>query len=387
MALKLKILEHALASLARRKQKTLAIIAVYTLTVATLASILFLTQSLRTEASAVLSGAPDLVVQRMAAGRHDLIPAAYADQIRELPGVKSVTPRVWGYYYDSLMKVNFTLLGIKPDEEPSDMPLFQGQLPKASRQCAVGAGIASTYGAEVGDGLVLVDARNMTLLYEITGIFEHASDMLTNDLILIDEAELREFFALDTDQATDLAVEVYNPREITTLTKKIKYFLPDTRPISKGEILHTYATVFNWRSGIMLTIFAAALIAFCILAWDKATGISAEEKREIGILKAIGWDTSDVLLLKFWEGLAISLSSFLLGMIIAYLHVYVYGAFALMPVLQGWSVLFPEFRLTPALDPYQLFVLALLTIVPYIASTVIPSWKSSVTDPDSVMRS
>lgn len=385
MARKLKILEHALSSMVRRKQKNLAIIVVYTLTVATLASILFLTQSLRSEAANVLLDAPDLVVQRLAAGRHDLIPNQYADKIRKFPGVGQVTPRVWGYYYDSLKKVNFTLLGI--NAEKGELSLFAGEFPSSDRQCAIGAGIAKAYGVEIGDSLVLVDFQNHTLLYEITGLFDHQSNLLTNDLILMTEPELRRFFNLPLDKATDLTVEVYNQREIATMAKKIKYQLPDTRPIAKSEILHTYDTVFNWRSGIMLTLFVSALIAFCILAWDKATGISGEEKREIGILKAIGWDTSDVLMLKFWEGLAVSLSSFLLGSIIAYLHIYFYGASALTPVIQGWSVLFPEFQLTPAVDLYQIFVLAILTIVPYIACTVIPSWKSAVTDPDSVMRS
>jgi ABC-type lipoprotein release transport system permease subunit len=37
-----------------------------------------------------------------------------------------------------------------------------------------------------------------------------------------------------------------------------------------------------------------------------------EEKREIGILKAIGWETSDIIRMKFWEGLVVSLSSFLM---------------------------------------------------------------------------
>jgi ABC-type lipoprotein release transport system permease subunit len=49
-------------------------------------------------------------------------------------------------------------------------------------------------------------------------------------------------------------------------------------------------------------------------------------------------------------------------------------------------VLFPEFRLTPYLDLYQIFVMGFLTVVPYIASTVIPSWKASITDPEEVMR-
>jgi len=385
MARKLKILEHALSSLARRKQKNLAIIAVYTLTVATLASILFLTQALRTEAANVLLDAPDLVVQRLAAGRHDLIPNQYAEKIAQLPGVGEVTPRVWGYYYDSLKKVNFTLLGVTGNG--AGLQLLTGEFPQTDQQCALGAGIAKAYGVEIGDSLVLVDAQNKTLLYEITGLFDHQSNLLTNDLILLIEPELRRFFNLPFDKATDLAVQVYNPREVATLAKKIKFHLPDTRPIGKNEILHTYDTVFNWRSGMMLTVFASALIAFCILAWDKATGISAEEKREIGILKAIGWDTGDVLMLKFWEGLAVSLCAFLLGSIAAYLHVFFFGAGLLTPVLQGWSVLFPQLQLSPTIDLYQICVLAILTIVPYVACTLIPSWKSAVTDPDSVMRS
>ena len=91
----------------------------------------------------------------------------------------------------------------------------------------------------------------------------------------------------------------------------------------------------------MLTMFFSATIAFCILAWDKATGISAEEKREIGVLKAIGWDTADVLELKFWEGFVISVTSFLFGLILAFVHVFTFGASFLAPVIKGWSVLFP----------------------------------------------
>jgi ABC-type lipoprotein release transport system permease subunit len=186
--------------------------------------------------------------------------------------------------------------------------------------------------------------------------------------------------------ATDLAVEIPNPGEIDTVARKVKRLLPDARPITRSELLRTYHAVFDWRGGMLLAIFAASLLAFCILAWDKATGLSAGERREIGILKAVGWDTADVLLLKVWEGLAVSLLAFLLGFTGAFTLVFWWGAPLLGTVLRGWSTLFPEWQPTPHVDLYQIITLAFLTIVPYIASTVIPAWRAAVTDPDEVMR-
>ncbi len=128
------------------------------------------------------------------------------------------------------------------------------------------------------------------------------------------------------------------------------------------------------------------MLAFIILAWDKASGLGPEERREIGILKAIGWETSDVLLMKFWEGMTVSLSSFFLGLVLAYVHVFTAGSGLLAPVLKGWSVLLPEFRLVPYIDGAQVAALFFLTVVPYSVATIIPAWRASIVDPDSVMR-
>ncbi|SDZ82125.1 ABC-type transport system, involved in lipoprotein release, permease component [Desulfuromusa kysingii] len=384
MRRQLKILEYTLSSLIRRKAKNFSLIVVYAFTIATLGSVLFLTHALKEEATGSLTEAPALTVQRISAGRHDLIPTHYTTTIKHLPGVKSVTPRVWGYYYDSLIKANLTLIG--SNNPPAELLLLDGNLPENPQECAIGKGVADAFGPAIGDNLVLEDNEQKSNRFKITGIFQAESSLLTNDLVILPETTLRTFFSMDPEMATDLVVEVYNPREIKTLAKKIKYLLPDTRPISRDEILHTYDTLFNWRSGMMLAVAIAALISFCILAWDKATGISATEKQEIGILKALGWETADVLTAKFWEGLVLSLTSFLLGILAAWIHVFVFAAPALVPLLKGWSVLFPKFQLTPAIDFYQLFVLAFLTIGPYLVCTIIPSWKTAVTDPEQIMR-
>jgi len=136
----------------------------------------------------------------------------------------------------------------------------------------------------------------------------------------------------------------------------------------------------------VIVIFSATALAFFILAWDQATGLSAEERREIGILKAIGWETSDILLMKFWEGTVVSLTAFLVGTILAYAHVFLTSASLFAPILKGWSTLYPAFRLTPFIDFGQVATLFFLTVVPYTITTIIPSWRAATIDPDTVMR-
>jgi ABC-type lipoprotein release transport system permease subunit len=64
-----------------------------------------------------------------------------------------------------------------------------------------------------------------------------------------------------------------------------------------------------------------------------------------------------------------------------------FGSFFLFtPVLKGWSILYPHFKLIPYVDPYQICALFFLTVAPYTAATIIPSWRAATIEPDSVMR-
>ena len=80
------ILDLAISSLLRRVKKNVALLAVYTLIVFCLASVMFFTQTLKREAALVLRGSPELIVQKLMAGRHDLIPLAYARKNPENSG-------------------------------------------------------------------------------------------------------------------------------------------------------------------------------------------------------------------------------------------------------------------------------------------------------------
>ena len=367
------LIDYTLAALLRRKTRNLGLLLVYTLLVFLFASVLLLGQGLRREAAALLQAAPEVIVQRLVAGRHDLLPAAWLDTLRRIRGVGAVQGRLWGYYYDPAIKANYTLM-VTPERG------------LAADEIVIGATLARVRQIGVGDYLGLRAASGQPLPLKITGLLNSASELLSADLMLLSEAGYRTLFNLPPDVYTDAVLTVRNPREARTVAEKIALALPDSRPILRAEILRTYDAVFNWREGLLFVVLGTLALAFMILAWDKAAGLSAEEKREIGILKAIGWETGDILRMKLWEGALISLTAFLAGYALAWRQVFHAGAALFAPVLKGWAVLYPDVRLTPTLDLQQVLVLLAVTVLPYIVATLIPIWRTATADPDAAMR-
>ncbi len=367
------LIDYTLAALLRRKTRNLGLLLIYTLLVFLFASVLLLSQGLRREAALLLQDAPEVIVQRLVAGRHDLLPAAWLEPLERIRGVASARGRLWGYYYDPAIKANYTLM-VAPERG------------LAADEIVVGAALARVRQIGVGDYLSLRATDGRPLPLKITGVLESASELLSADLLLLSETGFRQLFQLPPEVYTDAVLAVRNPREAITVAGKIALALPGSRPILKAEILRTYDAVLHWREGMVFVALGSLLLAFLILAWDKAAGLSAEEKREIGILKALGWETGDILRMKLWEGALLSLTAFLAGYLLAWWQVFYGGARLFAPVLKGWAVLYPDFRLTPTADSQQVLVLLAVTVLPYIVATLIPGWRAAIIDPDAAMR-
>ena len=253
--------------------------------------------------------------------------------------------------------------------------------------CVVGHGLADARFLSVGDRLPLLGADGRVLAPRVRGVFSARSSLLTNDLVVMPTARLRQLFAMDPAVATDLAVVVGNPREIDTVALKIQRRWSDLRTISRSQILRTYDAVFDWRGGVWAALLLTSVAAFAILVWDKATGLSADEYRTLGVLKAVGWRSRDVLELRLWEGLLISTGAVLIGLIAAQIHLWWFDGALFSRVLRGWSVLFPTLELRPVLDLRTLLLLVTFAVLPYVMASLIPSWRAAVTEPDSIIRS
>ncbi len=387
----LNILEYALSSLWRRRLKSLSVLLVFGAVIFLLASFQMVTQALSDKAKQVLAHTPEITLQKMSAGRQESIPLAYGDTLAGIFGIRRVVPRIWGYYFDEVRLANYTVMGVEVEEMEEgnrlDTALAKGTMPGADEQggAVIGTSITNALDLAGRDTFSLFRPDLSLKPFEVSGEFSRDTDILTNDLIVMNLADARDLFGIPAGLVTDLCVYVANPKEIDTIAKKISEALPSVRVLTRPQIQKTYQVVFGWRSGFGSICLLSALAAFIILAWDKASGLSPEERREIAILKVLGWETSDILAIRFWESVIVSGLACIVGMTAAYIHVVYFSAALFRPVLMGWSVLRPELHLLPRLAAGDILLIFAFTVIPYLAATVIPAWRSATVPADSAL--
>lgn len=385
----LNILDYSLSSVWRKKIKTLGVMAVFSVVIFLIASFHMTTKALTDMSVSRLEFAPEITIQKMTAGRQESIPLNYTQKLNKIFGIRKIIPRVWGYHFDESNGANYTILGVPFDDNPlySQLPvtLQEGKLPEMG-EVLLGQGVVRSM--QLGNRRIFsLFKPDLSLqAFPISGVFSSDTDLFTFDTIAMHIEDSRDLFGISPDLASDLCVYVANTNEVGTIAKKISEALPDTRVVTRQQIKKTYQAVFGWRSGFASICILSALAAFIILAWDKASGLSPEEKKEIAILKVIGWQTADILTMRFWEAVTVSSLSFLIGFTAAYIHVSYFAAVLFRPVLVGWSVISPTLHLVPELAMPEILLIFSFTVIPYMAATVIPSWRCAVIPPDAAIN-
>lgn len=389
----LYLIEYAINAILRQSYKNFFIVTVFTILTFLLTSVFFITNSLRYEMDSTVDTLPQIIVQKMKAGRHYDIDVNRVDKILEIPGVSDAVARVWGYYYFENAGVNFSVVGIEQYENQYKnsfvnlVKKFDFDKLKENSSMLVGAGVKRTMENSYYKEYFNFIKPNGTLKKVILGgVFDGDTNLESNDMIIMPQEIVREIFDLDPSKATDIVVKVANPMEIQTVASKIKLMFPDTRIITTGDLKVSYQNIFDYKSGIFLALFIVTLFTFFIIIYDKASGVTSEEKREIGILKAIGWTVDDVLKEKFYESFVISLFSYGLGVGLSLAYVYLFQAPLLRDIFVGYSQLKTNFELPFVFDMQTLFLVFLLSVPIYIAATIIPSWKVATLEADEVIR-
>jgi ABC-type lipoprotein release transport system permease subunit len=259
----------------------------------------------------------------------------------------------------------------------------------------VGSALASRLKLSIGSVLPpFYRNEKGELLSQVVGIFRRDAPHWQANLILttFDSAQAifdQTEFATDVlvwcrPDARDAAVRAIeqeslpSPIHNTLKTRLHVTAREDLQALTSRELLH--------REGVMHAIFlVAVVVGMLVLVVTSGAGLS-ERRREIGILKAIGWHTDQVLLRGFVESLALAIIGSGIAIVGAWVWLRVLNGYGIAGLLLPGAGAAPAFRVPFDLAPTPVFVAAAVSLVMVLTGTLYSIWRAAIAPPAEAMR-
>jgi ABC-type lipoprotein release transport system permease subunit len=383
--------EFALNSILRQKTKNIFIFTLFTILIFLVASIFEISNGLKKELLTTVNSLPEITIQNTQAGKIIDIEESKINEILQINGISSANGRVWGYYYFAPKNLYFTIVGIDQFEQQAknnfEILTKQYDFNKMQNEMIVGNGILKILNENYyREYFNFIKPNGEIKQVNIIGSFDRETTLQTNDIILMSKDLAYEIFGINQTMVTDIVVDVKNIEEIDTVALKIKEIFPNYKVTTREDLKRSYEEMFNYKGGLFLALFIVCLFSFFMIIYDRSSGLNNEEKREIGILKAVGWSTNNILKWKFYESTIISITAFLFGFILSFLYVYILEAPLLKNLFLGFNTMKPDFSIPFELNLSLMATIFFICIPIYIAATIFPSWRASVADADEVLR-
>jgi ABC-type lipoprotein release transport system permease subunit len=211
-------------------------------------------------------------------------------------------------------------------------------------------------------------------------------NLYTSDLIMMPIQAAREFFDVSPEYATDLCVYTRNNVQARTVATQIVDAIPNARVLTRTALKDALASAYGARSGLVSTIWYVLLLAVIMVAWNQTHAVSSESKREVGILKALGFSTLDVLEIRLLESAFLGVIAASISVFTAIIYDSYMGAPIIRDLMLGWASVYPAFPLPIYLQFSSVSILYAVALFPLLLGSLVPSWKSAITEPDAAMR-
>jgi ABC-type lipoprotein release transport system permease subunit len=389
------LLNYALNCIQRYRIRTAVVLTCLIVSAAVFSSVAFIKDGLTNEGELSLKYAPDLTVQGVESGRLTAVDLAFVGYVQEAPSVTAVVPRIWGYANigNTLLVVVGVDLSNPAINSAAEYPLESGTFidPESNNSVVIGKGVANLLGVGVGNVLTILTESNQPRTYVVSGVFNSESSIYSADMILMNLNEARTFFNLPEDRVTDIMIYVSNidaaqKKALVNIVAREISDLPNCRVVTKDLLLQAQETAYGDRSGFFSVVWYVILIAVAIIAFNQTVVVGHESKFEVGLLKALGFSTTDIIQVRLVESLLLGTIAGALGLTVGIIYDGVLGAPIIRDFMMGWATLYPNFAVPVAISLSTVVFTFTVTIVPLLFATVIPSWLNATVDPDIAMR-
>jgi len=348
-----------------------------------------ISEGIKYQANISVEKGADIYVTRDNYGSNAPIPLSYIEKFEKMEGVVSVTPRVIGRTYLSTRLA--VIAGIRRKNLPKEMSFIEGRPFQKGGEVIIGRSLSEEFGIKTGVMFSLY--LNPYKTFRVVGIFDSTPGMWATNMILMSFRDASEFFKLE-GMATDLLIYT-RPGYATLLAERMQDTIgratedstdPPLRIQDKALVKRYMSRGFNYKAGVFTALYTVAF-ALAIPAILVTSGFGLTERtREIGVMKATGWQTQEVLEMVAMENLIISLTAAPMAILLAFIWLKVFNGAFLSQFFIAEIGLLPRFPVPSRFLPLPCLLSFFFAIILTMVGSLYSSWKTAIIPPAEAMR-
>ena len=370
------LIAWAIRDLVRRPLESGLLVTALLLTVSVTAAPLLFAQALSNSTGLMFRDAPSLVVRKLNALGWTPIPSDQSAQLaKSVPGVIAARPRVWGRVTGP--DGPLTVIGVDRYGPP---------LPQSTPLPKRGEVVAGTdvKGDRAAPFLTLTGQRTVRL--RVVGRSDAMTGIAEPNIVLLHINDARDLLGIPDGYASDLAIEVFNPAEESAILPDLTAAFPWTvRITTRTESAGIYAAGLARMGGMAVAFLVPALLALCLLVTVTVRDRFGR-RFEIGLLKALGWTTSDIVRLQVSRTLLIGIPGAAGGIMLAFLLVFWPNANWPGRLCPEWQALSSRLSFSPGDAGLVLLEVTGLVVLPFLAATIGTVLRCAIADPQEMLE-
>ncbi|MEK6682250.1 MAG: FtsX-like permease family protein [Nitrospirota bacterium] len=319
-------------------------------------------------------------------GKNSAVPLSFIKEVQGIEGILKVVPRVIGRSF--IGNYLTVVAGMPTDALPPSLSLEKGRIFKEENEVIIGASLARALNLDIGHSFTL--DINKSRILKVSGIFSSKSSIWSADLVFASFNDAAEIFRMP-GQASDLLVYTrpgYNARiaEVLSALHEGDKTQPIIRVQTKDLVRQYFNKGFTMKEGIFTALYTVAF-AIAIPALLVVSGFGmGERRREIGIIKAIGWQTSEIIEVVFIENLLLSLTAAPMALLISFIWIRLFNGFLIAQFFIAEIGILPAFPVPARYMPLPLFLSFAFALVLTMVGSMYSTWRSAVTAPAVTMK-
>lgn len=363
--------EYAILLLFKDRNDHLFSFLIFSFIVFILSAVLFISDSLQYDLMQSIKSQPEIVVENTRAGRAYQMHDGFIYDISQITGVSSVEGVVDGYHYFAQKRLWFHIIG--------DASLAKDEM-------LIGQGVQQAMAELYYEDEFNFFTEERMIRLKINKRAPKGTNIISNDAIFLHPNTARAVLGMEMDEYSKLYVSVPNPNEVGNVSLKIVEIYPSAKATTQEDAMSAVRHLYYYKGGIFMILYVIALVSFFILLKNQISLVYGEKKKEIAILRSLGFCIKDIIALKFIQNTVVSVSAYLVGVAVAYIYVFIFNAPYLRTIFLG-DALENSITFTPVVDVNLLFLIFLFGVIPFLAFVILPAWKIAISDMSEAVKS